>query len=324
MTVNTPVEQVNRILDIINAAHGTEFRLLSRFSTGEWGAYRIAQPDGQSAVLKFVTDLRDTNIVAPNPHLPGRITDRLRTLGYPTPRYLLAGRLHEEGLYWVQEQLPGEPLWVDSTVEQVEQLIGFLKLQRNQSVSKEQNLSQLIKAVLLKGRGGMTDKLKNHSDETRTMLDDAMDLAEGAADLPLPDTDIVHGDFSYHQAMVEDGRIAGIIDWQEAGCGDWLIDLTRLIYSLHDRPMLAAPIMKELSGHDTRRIKVYTAFTAVEMVAWPVHQHDRDVATGSMNKARSALRFARAHFHREQNEHTKRLDSLSKPEGVRGMQGRGA
>lgn len=296
MAMNRSVEQVNQVLDIINATHGTEFTLLSRFSTGMWGAYRIAQPDGQSAVLKFVTDLHDTNIVDPNPHLPGMITDRLRTLGYPTPRYLLAGRLHEDGLYWVQEELPGMPLWVDPTVEQVERLICFLKLQRNQSVSREQNLSQFVKAVLFKAHRGMTDRLKNHSGETRTILDVAMGLAEGAADLPLPDTDIVHGDFSYHQVMVEDGRITGIIDWQEAGCGDWLIDLTRLIYSLHDRPMLTAPIMEELSGHDTRRIKLYTAFTAVEMVAWPVHQHGRDVATGSMNKARSALRFARTEF----------------------------
>ncbi len=287
------MEQVNHALDAINAAHGTEFKLLSRFSTGEWGAYRIAQSDGQSAVLKYVTDLSDTNIVDPDPLLPVRITDRLRMLGYPVPRYLLTGRLQEDGLYWVQEELPGEPLWVDPTVEQVEELVRLLKLQRKQAVSKQQNLSQLVKAVLFKGHGGMIDKLRHYSTETRAVLDDAMDLAEGAADLPLPDTDIVHGDFSYHQAMVEDDRITGIIDWQEAGCGDWLIDLTRLIYSLHDRPRLAAPLMEELRVQDTRRIRLYTAFTAVEMVAWPMYTHDREVSTGSMNKARSALWFAR-------------------------------
>lgn len=32
------------------------------------------------------------------------------------------------------------------------------------------------------------------------------------------------------------------------------------------------------------------------MVAWPVDRHDREVATGSMNKARSALEFVRSRF----------------------------
>jgi hypothetical protein len=50
------------------------------------------------------------------------ITDSLRLLGYPTPRYLLAGRFNKEGLYWVQEELPGDPLWKDPTVEQVKKL----------------------------------------------------------------------------------------------------------------------------------------------------------------------------------------------------------
>ncbi len=154
----------------------------------------------------------------------------------------------------------------------------------------------MVKAVLFKGHGGKTDKFRRYSTETRAVLDDAMELAEGLAVLPLPDTDIVHGDFSYHQAMVEDCKITGIIDWQEAGCGDWLIDLTRLIYSLHDRPSRAAPIMEELRAHDTRRIRLYTAFTVVEMVAWPVDRLDRKVAAGSLNKARSALRFARTEF----------------------------
>ncbi len=258
-------EQVDPIIDQINAAHGRAYRLVERFKTGEQGAYRIAEPGCPPVVLKFFTDLRDTSILDPDPYRAGRITARLRALGYPAPRYLHAGRLHGEGLYWVQEELPGEALWVDPTVEQVEELVGLLKLQRVQAVSKKQNLSQLVKAVLFEGHGGMTDKLSGYSTETRAVLEDAMDLAEGAADLPLPDTDIVHGDFSYHQAMVEDGRITGIIDWQEAGCGDWLIDLTRLVYSLHDRPRLAAPLMEELRAHDTRRIRLYTAFTAVEM-----------------------------------------------------------
>lgn len=114
---------------------------------------------------------------------------------------------------------------------------------------------------------------------------------EGIENLSLPNKDIVHGDFSYHQAMVENGKIIGIIDWEEAGCGDWLIDLTRLIYSLHDRPKLAAPVVKKLKQHDPRKIKLYTAYTVLEMISWPVYKHSREILSGAINKAKSAVYF---------------------------------
>lgn len=247
MSLDTPFGKVDEVIDIINFNHGTEHKLIDRFfGTGEWGAYRIAEPGEKPVVLKFFLDLQDTNIVDPDPNLAKRITDRLRMLGSPTPKYLISGRLYKEGLYWVQEELPGEPLWKNPTVEQVKKLLSFLKRQRNQAVSEKQNLSEFVKAVVFKGDFGKVAKLRSYSSETKTLLDEAMKLAEGTENLPLPNNDIVHGDFSYHQVMVKDGKITGIIDWQEAGCGDWLIDLTRLIYSLHDRPKISRPDCKRV------------------------------------------------------------------------------
>ncbi|MFW6136020.1 MAG: aminoglycoside phosphotransferase family protein [Chloroflexota bacterium] len=289
--LHTSLNAARDVLEVVNADHGTAYELLAAFGTGEWGAYRLAQPGGEPAVLKFFLDLQDTNVTDPDPHLAPRITDHLRPLGYPTPKYLHTGWLNDEGLYWVMEQLPGAPLWRNPTVGQVEKLVSLLRLQRDRAVSEKQNLSVFVKDVVFSGRYGKAQKLKTYSSDTRELLHQAMRSVRGLRNLSLPDEHIVHGDFSYHQAMVEDGRITGIIDWQEAGCGDWLIDLTRLLYSLHDRWELAAPVLREAERQDPRRIRLYTAYTVLEMVSWPLHRCDRAVSSGSINKARSALHF---------------------------------
>jgi hypothetical protein len=291
MPLQTQPKTLRDVIEKVNSDHRTNYKLVSQFSTGEWGAYKIFDTKHGDAVLKFFLDLKDTNIVDPNPNLAGKITTQLRSLGYPTPKYLYSGKLKSEGLYWVQEVLPGKPLWENPTVEQVSQLLMFLKFQQDHAVSDEQNLSKFVKSVVFEEAFGKARKLRNYSKETKTLLKDSLELASGAKRLKLPDKDIVHGDFSYHQAMVKSGKITGIIDWQEAGCGDWLIDLTRLIYSLHDRPKLASPIVGELKKHDPRRIKLYTAYTVLEMVSWPVERHDREVSSGSINKAKSAINF---------------------------------
>lgn len=106
---------VTEVLRVVNAHQGTGYAFKGRFSTGEWGAYRIDEPGRRPVVLKFFRVLQDTNLVDADPDLAGAITDHLRSLGYPTPRHLHAGRLKGEGLYRVMEELPGRPLWQDPT-----------------------------------------------------------------------------------------------------------------------------------------------------------------------------------------------------------------
>jgi hypothetical protein len=275
MPITVPLEKVNKIIKTINTNHNTNYELTSQFDTGEWGAYRLSGPGQKSVVLKFYLNLLDTNLINPDPNLAKDITDHLRSLNYPTPKHVHSGKLYKEGLYWIQEELPGKPLWNNPTVDQVKNLLTLLKLQKNQAVSEKQNLSELVKLVVFENKFGKAAKLKNYSRETSKLLKRALQLTEGIKSLPLPNNDIVHGDFSYHQAMVKDDKIVGIIDWQETGCGDWLIDLTRLVYSLHDRLELSAPLITELKKQDSHKVKLYTAYTVLEMVSWPIHRHKK-------------------------------------------------
>lgn len=290
MWINVKTEEINEVIRTVNKNHDTSYELLNRFDKGEWGAYRIAEPGKKSVVLKFFTDLSNTNIVDADPELVKNITDRLLSLNYPVPRYIYTGRTGK-GLYWVQQKLSGKPLWQNPTVEQIEKVLSFLVLQKNQAVSEKQNYSSIIKDTVFGNRLHGLRSIQNYSPEMREFLDNLMFSVKGLEALPLPNSDIVHGDFSYHQVMVSnDGKITGIIDWQEAGCGDWLVDLTRLIYSLHDRPQLTNPIIKHVKQDDLPRIRLYTAFTTIEMLLWPIQQSQENVEN-AFNKAKSAVNF---------------------------------
>ena len=290
MWVNVKAEEIKEVIKTVNKNHGTSYELLDRFDKGEWGAYRIAEPGKKPVVLKFFTDLSYTNIVDDDPELAKNITNRLLSLDYPVPKYIYSGRIGK-GLYWVQQELPGKPLWQNPTVEQIEKVLSFLSLQKNHAISEKQNYSLIIKDTVFSNRLGGLRSIQNYSPEMRDFLDNLTFSVKNLEALSLPKSDIVHGDFSYHQVMVDDeGKITGIIDWQEAGCGDWLVDLTRLIYSLHDRPHLANPIIKHVKEEDLPKIKLYTAFTTIEMLLWPIQQNQINIEN-SFNKAKSAVNF---------------------------------
>lgn len=289
MWVKVTTEDIDKVIRTVNENHSTNYELLNRFDKGEWGAYRIAERGKKPFVLKFFTDLSNTNIVDPDPELAKDITDRLLLLGYPVPKYIYSGQIGK-GLYWVQQELPGKPLWQNPTVEQIEKVLSFLSLQKNQAVSKKQNYSLIVKDTVFGNRLGGLRSIQNYSSEMNEFLENLTLSVKNLENLSLPNSDIVHGDFSYHQVMVGDGNITGIIDWQEAGCGDWIVDLTRLIYSLHDRPILTAPIIKKVKKDDLPKIRLYTVFTTIEMLSWTIQQNRINVEN-SFNKAKSAVNF---------------------------------
>jgi hypothetical protein len=289
MWTNVTSEEITYVIKAINAQHGTHYELLNRFDKGEWGAYRIAEPGKLSAVLKFFLDLSNTNIIDVDPELAKNITDRLHSLGYPVPKYVLIGRVGH-GLYWVQQELPGKPLWKNPTVDQIEKILSFLFLQKNQAVSEKQNYSLLVKDTVFGKRSEHLRSTQIDTSEIGEFLDKLVLSVKDLEGLTLPKSDIVHGDFSYHQVMVDHGKITGIIDWQGAGCGDWLVDLTRLIYSLHDRPRLAKPITKHVTQEVLPRVRLYTAFTTIEMLSWPIKQSQTNIEK-AFNKAKSAVNF---------------------------------
>jgi len=287
--INTPQDKINKVIKIVNDRHHTNFQFLSQYEGGELGAFRIAEPEGVPVVLKYYSDISESSLVDPDPNLASLITNRLLELKYPVPKYIFAGTLERNGLYWVQEELRGIPLSHDPSIEQINKIVSFIDIQKGQAVSTQQNWSHIAKEVVFSDMFGWRRSLEKFSSETAELVKSMLSATEGLEKLKLPTSDIVHGDFSYRQVMVEGDQITGFIDWQEAGCGDSAIDLTRLVYSLHDRPLLVAPIVEKLKVHDSRKLKLYITLTAFEMVGWRIEQNPR--LDKSIAKAKSALDF---------------------------------
>lgn len=289
MAIIIPRDKINKVIKIINDQHHTNFQFLNQYEGGEWGAFRIAELGKTPVVLKYYSDLSQTSLIDADPNLAPLIINHLLKLGYSVPKYLFTGTLEPNGLYWIQEELHGNPLSQDPSIEQVHGMLSLIDLQKDQAVSTQQNWSRIAKEVVFENRFGCCESLKNFSSDTEELVDTMLNAAKGLEKLELPTSDIVHGDFSYRQVMVDGDHITGIIDWQEAGCGDLALDLTRLVYSLHDRPLLVAPILEKLKTHDPKKIKLYIAFTAFEMVGFRIDQNPG--LDKSIKKAKSAMDF---------------------------------
>jgi hypothetical protein len=121
LVADRPVHE--RLLDQINAEYGTSFRLLGRYPVGESGAYRLTDNAGTRCVLKWSARSEHLPLI----HAAVTVTDQLRPLGYPTPRYILYGSV-AEGSFGVQQALPGRPRPIASP-ETVKQLVALNDLQ---------------------------------------------------------------------------------------------------------------------------------------------------------------------------------------------------
>lgn len=82
-------EALALVLQQINAGHGTSFELGERFRRGEQGAFRLRDGAGNGYVLKWKPGV--TGLAALPAEVP--LLDRLRSAGYPIPRYVTWGVL---------------------------------------------------------------------------------------------------------------------------------------------------------------------------------------------------------------------------------------
>ncbi len=277
--------ETRRVIEEINSQLDTCYTYISKFSQGEWGAYLVAE----NLVLKYFDDLSQTNLTDSTPKTSQLITNRLKSLGSPVSKTVQAGQLKSGGYWWLLERVNGKTISVNPQGVHIKQLLQFLDLHKNQAVSQKQNWSKLVKATVF-GESKQKRLLLDYSENTSDFLNQLLKEVDQLREVSLRNNDIVHGDMSYHQLLVEDEQVTAILDWQEAGCGDWLIDLSRLVYSLHDRPPLVKPALKRLSADDMPKLRLFTAFHILDYLYWPAENSPKKVEA-ALNKAKSAFKF---------------------------------
>jgi len=259
-----------RFLSRINERHGTTFRLQKRYAGGEnEGAYALADASGVRYVLKRY----EQEQIVPRLERARTITAYLRGTGAPVPTYHSIDTLPDGTAYAILSALPGTPsrALID---DQLQHLLALNDLQAGQAISHEQNWSAYATAVVFDGESGWANSLRAYSPATRSVLSRVQQLVMSKEACCTRTDDIVHGDLSPGNVLVEDGRISGIVDWDAAGCGDRAFDLAKVLYysyqygpihwRLRDRIL-------ELSGHDT--LRVYLAYNILAQLDWSIHHH---------------------------------------------------
>lgn len=267
--------QPGQLLQHINAVHTTTFDLLHSYPDGEQGAFAIADTRGRRGVLKWQPGASNLQ----RAQQAREITHLLRTSGYPAPRYLLIGST-PEGIYSIQEVLPGAPLRHLSGAH-LTRLLELNALQREKaSASLRDWHAEAIETVLSGGEGYcLHASLREHSRRSAHLLAEIQRLVATNREEPHRSADIVHGDFQPANILLHRDKVSGIIDWQAPGAGDSSFDLVTLLFYTYDdsgtREQLWQVIRAAIS---LNLLSLYCAHLILRQVDWSLRHHDR--ATG--------------------------------------------
>ena len=150
--------------------------------------------------------------------------------GYPVPEMLWRGTLDGGWSVVVQSRMPGEPMrTVDGA--QLDALLGLVGLQTNPRVGPGGwDVSWWIGVVLFEGWEHWWTIAESAAPETSGWLREFLRPAWGYC---LPVGDIVHGDLNLSNVLVHDGRITGVVDWDDIGVGSCATDLAGLLFDWH-------------------------------------------------------------------------------------------
>jgi aminoglycoside phosphotransferase (APT) family kinase protein len=213
----------------LNVALGTDYRLVRRLTGGlQSSAYVLADGDAQ-VILKWNED----PAWAPRVRLAADLVRRARAVGYPTPEWFVVGTTASGSPYQLQEFVDGIPLHDASNLDEslTRQLIEVVELQRDLVPEEGLSWSAYSRGVVFDDWDGLWDRVRAYGGEAAELLHRYDVLCRPYRDHAMPDNDLVHGDLNVGNLIVNDGRIAGIVDIEAAGGGSRAYDLISLAAS---------------------------------------------------------------------------------------------
>ncbi len=215
--------EVDVVLRIANDRTNGSWSVVRRLPGGsQQGAYELTDPHGERAVLKWHT----RNVAADQLAETARAIETGRARGWPTPRWLAFGPLPDEGAYILEEFIDGtRPTRLDSGL--LDQLLAANRIQAGLRPNAGRSWSAYIRRVVFENEAGDAARLRTHA-ETAPLGDRLERATAGARGLVLPDTDLVHGDFTLWNVLVRGGT-AHLIDAAHAGRGTRAYDLASLL-----------------------------------------------------------------------------------------------
>ncbi len=276
-------------LEYINAAKSSSYAVTGQFSGGdEQGAYGVATPDGQAAVLKLSRNPRWRSQI----ERAKAATDHLRALGYPVPTYLYIDAT-DTGTFWLESMLPGLPV-SQPTPAHVTELLRLIELQKDQTISdvQGQDWGWYVMSVVFRGESGLVRALMQYSVGSSALAADIEGLVRGLDAQTLRNSDLVHGDFTIGQVLTTSDQVTGVIDWDQVGYGDRALDLVSLWYSIVGQPAADEVMEHALRATTPSVVKILAAYKMLAILAWHINKVGGDVDTVSA-QAKTALETLR-------------------------------
>ena len=270
------------LLGFINEEHGTAFVAGGRYPAGEQGAFAISEPGGEGAG-RFVLKWRRGTGVPDDLREAVAVTERLRRVGFPAPRYRLVGFAPPLGVsYSVQEALPGSPLRGRLDAPILNRLVALNQLQRGRALAASRDWPRPVADTVLHGGEGfcLLGSLRSYSAATAGLLGVLQRLAATDIGERPPTDDVVHFDFQGANILVHGGEVSGVVDWEGCCAGDRAFDLTTLFFYV-DEGKGAVPGERErlwrllLERTGPRLLGVYLAHLVLRQVDWSIRLHNR-------------------------------------------------
>ena len=254
------------------------FELGARAEAGESeGAWFATAPDGTPVVLKWFPDetVADRYAVL----LPA--LDELRSRGVPVPGYPHV--LAVDG--WTvsaQQVLPGASVR-NPALEIVERVFEYAAAMGGIAcplpAPGRPSWGASVVQTLTVGVDGWAEHepLRIWGRRSAAVLDRVQAVGAGADPAWFPTDGLVHLDLHTDNVLVgDDGRLTGIIDWEDACGGDPRFDLVRYAFDLdgHDQPVWE---IVEATGIEARILRAYVAHHALRCTGWAIRRRPDDV-----------------------------------------------
>jgi len=248
-------------------------RALGGKSQGVWLA---TASDGAPVVLKWSPDETMADRYATL--LPA--LDELRACGVPVPEYLHVSTL-DGGTLSAQRFLPGRsednpsPAVVQSMVECIAAKAGI----GGPPPAADPTWGTFVVRTLTIGhhRLAMHEPLRTGGRRSAAVLDRVETLGADADPSWFPNDGLVHLDLHTDNILIDDGRLSGIIDWEDACAGDHRFDLVAFAFDLdgHNQPLWD---IVDASGFEPQVLRAYVALLTLKCAAWAILHRPEDVA----------------------------------------------
>lgn len=208
-----------QVLSEINQKAGTNWEIDSQLAGGLLaGAWKI-RDKSHHAVLK----LHDPASTVPYNPDASRLVEQIRQQGYPTPKWLATGVTKSGINYAIQELAPGKSLPKLDT-EAANIIIDLVKLQRKIKMETDLNWSKYMRDHVMLEHPSHT-RLTTAGGVVSEALQKSLNLAAPYVDSQLVEHEMVHGDLSLSNIMVDDGRLSGVVDIWALGRGCAVYDI---------------------------------------------------------------------------------------------------